>query len=278
MKKSKEAFVGFDSAWAENNNGSIGYVVLEAGKPVEIRMPEVASFADAVEIINRLREECHDVLVAIDQPIVVANETGSRPVDRIAASLMGTLRSATQPANRGKADMFGDGAPIWRCIQQIDACLDFDHAKFTRDGINRNCDMIHLLEVYPALALPALAPAFMELRRDGHRWAARYKPSMKHFNRFDWEMVCATVRRQASFFGLGELATWAERARKLGNPNDSDQDNIDAAICLLIALKWRYPRLDEMHVIGNLETGYIVNPVSEQTFNILDAASRRVFA
>ena len=270
----REAFVGFDSAWAEHNNGAISYVVLEGGKPAEIRIPEVASFADAVEIINRLRKECDDVLVAIDQPIVVANEIGSRPVDRIAGSLMGTLRSAAQPANRGKADMFGDDAPIWRCIQQINACLDFDHAKFTRGGINRNCDnMIHLLEVYPALALPALAPEFMEAR-----WAPRYKPSGKHFNRFDWKMVCATVRRQAISFGLGEVATWAERARELGHPNDSDQDNIDAVICLLIALKWRYPRLDEMHVIGNLETGYIVNPVSEQTFNILDAASRRVFA
>ena len=82
-------------------------------------MPQLTSFAEASEIIKKLRDKCDDVLVAIDQPTIVPNQNRSRPVDGVAAALISRLRSGVQPANRNKAAMFGDNAPIWQFIRDI---------------------------------------------------------------------------------------------------------------------------------------------------------------
>ena len=66
-----EVFVGFDSARAERNKGTISYAVFQSGVLEKAKKPQPSSFLNAAEIINRLQKECHDMLVAIDQPIIV---------------------------------------------------------------------------------------------------------------------------------------------------------------------------------------------------------------
>ena len=156
----KEAFVGFDSAWSAKNQGAISYAVSQ-GVWQRTEVPRPASFNDAAEIIKALHEECDDVLVAIDQPIIVPNPDRSRPVDGVARSLMSRLRSGVQSANRNKTFLFGDEAPVWKFIGDIGFCefdgttnhaasryiVDFEAARIAT-GQTR------VIEVYPALALP----------------------------------------------------------------------------------------------------------------------------
>ena len=118
----KEAYVGFDSAWSAKNRGAICYAIYQEGVPPEVSLPQPSSFADAARIIKDLQAKCYDVLVAIDQPIIVPNPTGSRPVDGVARSLMSRLRSAVQSANRDKKRLLGDEAPIWKFISDIGSC------------------------------------------------------------------------------------------------------------------------------------------------------------
>ena len=64
----------------------------------------------------------HDyVLIAVDQPTVVPNDSGARPVESVVASLNGKLGSGVQPANRQRVEFFGNNAPIWRFIDRIKA-------------------------------------------------------------------------------------------------------------------------------------------------------------
>ena len=51
----KDAFVGFDSAWAGNKNGAICYAVFAGETPVKIGLPQLADFFDAARIINSSR-------------------------------------------------------------------------------------------------------------------------------------------------------------------------------------------------------------------------------
>ena len=275
----KEAFVGFDSAWSVRNLGAISYAVFQGETLERAELPQLSSFRNAAEIIKELRKECDDVLVAIDQPIIVPNQCGSRPVDSVAASLISKLGSGTQPANRDKATMFGDAAPIWKFIEDITAAkdpettdagicnplMDFEAAK-TATG------QIHLIEVYPALALPALEPKFM-----ARNYAARYNP--RNRNKFclaDWRLVCETVRRCANEFNLQTLLEWAEEMEKSKSPSKPDQDKLDAVICLLIAIHWRRERDGHgLTVIGDLESGYMVTPASCDTRRILQEACER---
>ena len=119
----KEAFVGFDSAWAGHTHGAIAYAVFQDKTLEEEGLPQLSDFSDAANIIKKLQKDCVDVLVAIDQPIIVPNEWGTRPVDSVAKSFMGQFRSAAQHANRSepkiKEAMFGDDAPVWRFVGRI---------------------------------------------------------------------------------------------------------------------------------------------------------------
>ena len=117
----REAFIGFDSAWAGKVPGGIVWATFEDQHLAAFAEPRLAGFNDAAQIIETLRSECDYVLVAVDQPTVVPNETGSRPVDGVARGLISKLGSGVQPANRSKLAMFGSNAPIWRFLERLGA-------------------------------------------------------------------------------------------------------------------------------------------------------------
>ena len=116
----KEAFVGFDSAWAGNVSGAICYAVFEGDTPIEVNIPQLSDFADSARIINMLEQECDDVLVAIDQPIIVPKFDKGRPVDSVVKSFMVRLAAprrlrcdvggVTKKQCSGIAPLFGNSS------------------------------------------------------------------------------------------------------------------------------------------------------------------------
>lgn len=205
------------------------------------------------------------MLVAIDQPTLVPNETGMRPVERVAASLISKLRGGgVQPAFRGKREKFGPDAPIWKFLDRIEARENPPAARTAPRGL-------HLMEVFPALALPALEPEIMKRER-----RACYNPAnRKNFSLSDWRLVASTVQRHADSLRLAPLSRWAGEAAGLAAPTKSDQDRLDAAVCLLVALRWRRAPRDRSVVIGDSRTGYMVTPVSPASREILERAAAK---
>ena len=272
MTALREAFVGFDSAWAGNAPGGIAAATFSQGRLLETRLPEPAGFDHAAEIVEEL-ESTHDyVLVAIDQPTVVPNQTGSRPVDKVAASLISRLGGGVQPANRGKTksgrtiqskvQMFGPDAPIWRFLRRLDAVQNPPESRSAVSGL-------HAVEVFPALALPALEPEILERKR-----AARYNPAnRRRFSLPDWRLVALAASRHAAALRLGGLSEWARDLVESPKPTKTDQDCLDAAICLIVALQWRRAPRDRVTVIGGAQFGYMVSPVTPATRAILEPAA-----
>ena len=94
--------VGFDSAWTDNPKapGAICVVRLDTqGARLHVE-PRLASFSEAAALIQAERLEVSKCVVALDQPTIVPNLTGSRPVDRVAAALISWVGGGVQPANR----------------------------------------------------------------------------------------------------------------------------------------------------------------------------------
>ena len=294
----KEAFVGFDSAWGVNTIGAIAYAVFQDNVLVKVPAPRVADFADAAEIIKILQGECDHVLIAIDQPIIVPNDEGQRPVDSVADAIMQQLNSSALKANRTEKRLqtkkqrgfnnkylLGDEAPVWKFMSKIGPCGYF--------GKTDRCDMrafvdfeaalkpsgnTHVIEVYPALALAALAPTFMDRKS-----AARHNPESKNreypFSLEDWRLVCEIVHRGSVEHDLVALAQWATEMidpwDSPAKPRKRHQDKLDAAICLIIALQWRRVQYrSQLLAIGDLDHGYIVTPVSDTTRQIIETACR----
>ena len=274
MSSGREAFVGFDSAWAGNAPGGIASATFSPDGLVDVRLPEPAGFDDAARIVEALASAHDYVLVAIDQPTVVPNQTGSRPVDRVAASLVSRLRGGVQPANQGKTRsgrtiqskvrMFGPEAPIWQFLRQIDAVQNPPESRSAATGR-------HIVEVFPALALPALEPEILKRKR-----AARYNPAnSRRFSLPDWRLVALAASRHAAALHLDDLAEWARDLAELPRPTKTHQDYLDSAICLIVALQWRRAPRDQLTVIGDAQSGYMVSPVTPATRAILQSAAAK---
>ncbi len=122
--------------------------------------------------------------------------------------------------------MFGNDAPIWRFIAGSRAQEDPIASRKAAGGS-------FLMEVYPALALPSFNPAF-----SGRDKIPRYNPAnRKKFRHEDWVAVVDTVRAQAKTIECEALVMWCDKLLNVDAPKKCNQDMLDAAICLLVAIQ-----------------------------------------
>ena len=193
-------FVGFDSAWTDKPKapGAICSVPYEDGRFIRFEAPRLASFAKALDFIRSVHGP-GPTLVAIDQPTIVPNATGMRPVDRIAASLVSWLGGGVQPANRGKMGMFDDAAPIWRFLANLNGIEDPERARTAKEGL-------FYFEVFPALALASIGETFF-----GRLAGPRYNPTRKKtFRSEHWHGVVRAVAADARRIDCVPLTQWCE--------------------------------------------------------------------
>ena len=262
----REAFVGFDSAWGDLVPGALSWATFVDGRLEAFGPPELVHFDDAARIVEERRADADYVLVALDQPALVPNRAGMRPVERVAASLISKLGGGVQPANRQKktsqkkTSLFGSDAPVWRFLDRLDISQNPPAARTASDGL-------HLIEVFPALALPALEAGILKRKR-----AAFYNPTKNSFSLDDWRLVATAVQRHADALSLAPLSRWAIQYATLDSPKKHHQDRLDAAICLVVALQWRRTSRDRMAVIGD-RRGYMVTPISTEGRTILQRAA-----
>ena len=261
-----DAYIGFDSAWMDNPKapGAICAVAIEDGTSARFHAPQLASFDQALTFIQDVRSDDGNTLIALDQPTVVRNPTGMRPVEHAAASLVSWLGGGVQPANRGKQGMFGDAAPIWRFLATLGAVQDPVQARTAADGL-------YLIEVFPALALASLDADFF-----GRLCGPKYNPKNRSkFRPNDWGRVAEAIAREAEALGCEELAGWSRNAGDITQPKKADQDMLDSALCLLVALRWRLRSRETTLFLGDLATGYMVLPASPAVRERLTEPARK---
>lgn len=245
--------VGFDSAWTRQKSGAIvGAVVDNEGSVHDLGAPRLIRYQEAAGVIVGWQAEHapSSTLVLIDQPTIVENETGQRPVERLVCSVVSRRRGGMQPAYKGRAEMFGGDAPIWAFLAYLGSGVDpFDSSKETR-----------ILETYPVLAMIALGWTLADPDRQCGR-LAKYNPERRRtFTIADWTYVCRLVSEKLRADGVERLAAWAEVARVKAKPVKSDQDQLDACICLIVAIHLAKSR--DSLLVGNCTSGYIVVPDS----------------
>ena len=264
--QSSTIIFGFDSAWtdAAKAPGAICAIAFDERGQVEFHEPRLVSFADARAFIGSLRQDFSVSLVALDQPTVVPNSAGSRPVDKVAGSLVSFVGGGVQPANRSKIGMFCDDSPVWSFLSDLNATQDPIEARTAPAGH-------FLIEVFPALALPAFEDAFSQRLR-----APKYNPqNRKKFRLEDWRSVTRVVQTTAQSFDVSGLADWSDRMHALSQPRKADQDKLDAALCPLIGLAWRAGPVSCSAMLGDLTNGYMVTPMSEFTRPRLEQAANQ---
>ena len=267
-----QIITGFDSAWTDKQNqpGAIASIVQYKNGECRWMEPRLATFSQAKTIICTLSVQSPFHFVVIDQPIVVPNKDGSRPVDKIAASLISKLKGGVQPANRSKKNMFGDKAPIWKLLRNIPhkqlPWQAHKEVQINQDSVSQKI----IAEVFPALALPGLIPSFFARGK-----CAKYNPAnKKNFNIEDWVLICEFIESYAKQNKIKGLSEWARSTKRINSPTKSDQDKLDGAICALIGYQWYQKGTKTNMIIGDVKTGYIITPVTPEVSDILTQSAK----
>ena len=255
-----QLLVGFDSAWTERKSGALaGVVRLTGGTYVELGAPSRATFRDAeAQIANwQVEQSPTSTVILLDQPTIVRNSSGQRPVENVVSSAVSLRHGGMQPANKGQEDMFGPNAPIWGFLDTFGGAASPFERQSTR-----------VLETYPVLSIIALNWLVPDARLTGR--LPKYNPERrKTFSIDDWRFVCQQTAAEFAARGLSALTAWAESSAQNTAPRKHDQDRLDACICLLVAL--RLAEEETCLVVGNVESGYIVAPYATELYDELGA-------
>ncbi len=197
-----------------------------------------------------------------DQPTIVPNLSGSRPAEKVAASVVSWVGGGVQPANRGKHHLFGESAPIWRFKAKLGATDDPISA---RSPVAVRC----LLEVFPGLGLAGFEQFC------GRYLAPKYNPAVpKKFKIEHWRGVVSLAVAIANRAEIREVS-FLHDYLDIERPSKSDQDLLDSVLCALWGFCWIYDGVLPMVAIGDTINGYIVAPVNQRSHARLAAAASR---
>src|ERR1035437_6892111 len=90
-KQKTTLLVGFDSAWTASNSGGLaGVLRSDDGNVRELGLPLIVDYPQAQEVISKWQDELAPTatIVLLDQPTIVPNPRGQRPVENIAGSVV----------------------------------------------------------------------------------------------------------------------------------------------------------------------------------------------
>ncbi len=257
--------VGFDSAWTPTNRGAIIGIFRENdGLLRELESPQIANFTESSNVIAKWKNETvpGTTIVLIDQPTIVANGAGQRPVENIVASPVSRRYGGMQPANTSRSDMFGTEAPIWQFLKRFGGASD--PSSPMRDE--------QVFETYPALALIALGWLLPDKRVTGR--LPKYNPERrKNFSIDDWRFVCDRLLKEITARQLSTLVAWISMAKAKNYPRKRDQDCLDSCICLIVALYMAESK--DCLMVGNTNTGYIVVPHGDNLYQELEERCKK---
>lgn len=231
--------VGIDLAW--NTRARTGLAVVD-GSGVLVDSASVRTDDEIDAWLGRHGGSL--VNVAVDAPLIVVNETGMRPAEKLIGASFGRYDASCHASNTGKTYM---NPPRATTLAQ-------------RHAWNVDPDSIGLpgapacIEVYPHPATIGLFNLGRILKYKGGELATRQAA----FN------VLLDHLESIPTLALDGNDRWAAIRAVAGNSPrqfhlDQIEDEVDAILCAHLAWLWHTDR-SALQVYGDVETGYIVAP------------------
>ncbi|UAL31121.1 DUF429 domain-containing protein [Nocardioides rotundus] len=229
--------LGIDLAWS--TRGRTGVAELDgAGRLVRVGTlrsdPELDTWIGDTE----------PAVVGIDAPIMVVDESGSRPCEKAIARAFGRFDAGPYPSNRGNPIF--DPPRAWTLAGRHGWSVD------------PGSDVRSLaLEVYPHAAMVGLF-------RLGRVIPYKARPQRALADRIAaFEVLCSQLESLPSL-GLASSEEFADLRRAITvatRPVDLAivEDQLDAIVCAYVAWLWQHDR-PALRLYGDAATGFIVAP------------------
>ncbi len=255
-------YIGIDLAWGGKNTTAAA--ALE-GDPFQ--GATLVAAADALltdeEILAFVagNDSSDGLLVAIDAPTIVPNETGRRSCEALLSRCMAKSQAGPHPANRTL--LSGPDGTVRG--ERIAAAL-------SEYGVPQTPYLAALPGDKPMRAAFEVFPHPAHVALFGLERTLKYKAKSKR----TWETRQAEYRRYAAFllalrdadpplFLPADTSFQADREITSLKPAalKRHEDTLDALTCAYIALYYHRWRDERCAILGNLETGFIVTPVND---------------
>ena len=250
-KRGTPSFIGIDLAWSERNRS--GAAVIRGGRLVA-STGNLGDTAEIVAFVGAHLSRREGSIVAVDAPLRVPNETGSRACDRALSAEWRQFHAGAYPANRRLLARNG----IVRG-EALAAALTERFQFNETDVVPRRTKARLVCEVYPHPALVSLFGLGRILkykrgrgRSSEERWPEfeRYRSLLRGLRKAD-----PPLRRTKQF--LKDTDVVGLRGAAL----QAYEDALDALTCAYIAsYLWRHGPL-AVKQYGSLEEGHILVPL-----------------
>jgi len=267
-------FVGLDLAWSGRNN--TGGVVVEykpesgeePGQVVEWR----EELGDNAAILEFVREAAPGpALIAIDAPLVVPNQDGSRLCDRLLTKVFRKYQAGTHPASRTTLGRYGN--PPGNIRGETLAALLESELGFRQDPYLKSRQPVRqFFECYPHPAMIVLFQLNQTLK---------YKRKLRSMNN---DRFAAYAQLQSLLASLSQFpasprleipAALLQRDTRqmVGQKLKHYEDLLDGIMCAYIAFYHWWWVGEKSFVFGDIESGHIVTPITPELKAIATAES-----
>ncbi len=246
-------FIGLDLAWSLRNPSAI--CVLEWDGRGAICTAYEGRMGSNDEIADYLRAQFargEQGIVAIDAPLVVPNQSGSRTAEKLLNKDFRKYHAGAHPSNRERLCRWGGGKLRAEVILESLEPLGFSADPEWKQ--HRPRKLRRVIEVFPHAANVALfdLPLIFEYKSRPTR-SRRF--ILGEFERFRKAICSLAHATPPALFPEKILSTPLRNLR--GKSLKTHEDTLDSFICAYTALHAWYHK---PRVYGNLREGYIVVP------------------
>jgi predicted RNase H-like nuclease len=253
-----DTYLGIDLAWSDRNDSGMA-ALRGASETLEVVDLGLARGLDAVLAwIDGQLESAHAaggrVIIMVDAPLIVRNETGRRPGEDALQRRFGAHHAAPYPANRRLLGAYrGDGRLAGEVLGEALARRGFEWPpRPLRRTLAARARIVQECYPHPAhVQLFALMRTLAYKKKQGRSWDdvrgafARYVSAMRQLRSPQLQWTPEIAER----FAVSTLKGVAYKRA---------EDQLDALCCAYIAAL--LPREGRLEAFGEPETGMIVVP------------------
>ncbi|MBC7098697.1 DUF429 domain-containing protein [Candidatus Bipolaricaulota bacterium] len=245
-------FVGLDLAWSARNPS--GLVVLERAKGGWFPSHWSAELGDDLEIVEFIAEAvgAGPALIAIDAPLIVPNETGSRPCDRELSRVYRKREGGALPVSRTGLGGVVRGEVLVEKLSELGFELTAQ--------VEKGAAVRQVVEVFPH---PAMVELF-GLERTLKYKAKKGRPlefRLKEFSQY--VELLRSLKRWQPALAAGALLPKALHGLR-GRALKALEDLLDACFCAYIGLWLWHWGPQGYRVFGSKQAGFIVVPTRQR--------------
>lgn len=271
-------FIGLDLAWSVKNNTAAAVISydLSSGSNTGILTDWAERLDSNQEILDFVGRVAGSVptnsalspnlqlkpaLIAIDAPLSVPNQDGSRECDRHLSHVFRRFQAGTHPANRTNLGRYGNPVGDIRSetlLRQLTTQCGFTYSPY----VEPRSQVRQVFECYPHPAMVVLfnLPKTLKYKRKLRSVANDRFEAYDQLQNYLRSLAATSVEPRLQI--PVELLGRNTRQIKGGAALKQYEDLLDAIICAYIAFYYWWLGAAHTYVFGNLESGHIVTPIT----------------